>query len=92
MQGPFSHFAYLARNVEEMMVTGVPSTPVERTLLAGGILEAALISRQEGGRRVVTDWLDVRYRRERDLPPHFPLGAEPRGAAILPFPPGGASL
>ena len=91
-QGPFSHFAYLARNVEEMMVTGVPSTPVERTLLSSGVLEAALASRSEGGRRIVTDWLDVRYKRERDLPPYFPLGPEPSGAAIRPFPPGGARL
>ena len=74
------------------MVTGVPSTPVERTLLASGMLEAALISQREGGRRVMTDWLGVRYKRERDLPPHFPLGPEPRGAAVLPFPPGRALL
>lgn len=91
-KGTFAHFSYLARNVEEMMVTGIPSTPIERTLLASGMLEAALVSRREGGRRVVTDWLGVAYRRERDLPPYFPLGPEPRGAALLPWPPGGANL
>jgi len=71
---------------------GVPSTPIERTLLASGMLEAALLSRLEGGRRVVTDWLGVTYKRERDLPPYFPLGPAPTGAARLPFPPGGAAL
>lgn len=91
-KGTFAHFSYLARNVEEMMVSGVPSTPVERTLLASGMLEAALISRREGGRRVITDWLGVVYRRERDLPPYFPLGPLPTGAALLPWPPAGAAL
>ena len=35
----------------------VPSTPVERTLLVSGVLEAALISKKDGGRRVVTEHL-----------------------------------
>jgi hypothetical protein len=91
-RGAFAHFSYLARNVEEMMITGTPSTPIERTLLASGILAAALKSRNQGSRRVVTEWLDVRYRRERDLPPFFPRGEEPTGAALLPWPPGGAAL
>ena len=91
-KGTFAHFSYLARNVEEMMVTGIPSTPVERTLLVSGVLEAALISRREGGRRVMTDWLNVAYKRELDLPPYFPRGSSPTGAALLPWPPGGAAL
>ena len=75
------------------MLTGVPSTPVERTLLASGVLEAALISRREGYRRVQTDHLaQVSYTRTRDLPPYFPLGPKPSGAAVLPFPPNNAAL
>ena len=91
-RGTFAHFSYLARNIEEMMITGVPSTPVERTLLATGMLEAALISHREGGRRIVTKWLDVPYQRRQDLPPWFPRSSDPAGAALLPFPPGGATL
>ena len=38
----YAHFAYLALNVEEMMVTGEPTYPVERVLLTSGVLEAAV--------------------------------------------------
>ena len=41
----YGHFAYLAKNVEEMFVTGKPQYPVERTLLTSGVLEAALDGR-----------------------------------------------
>ena len=30
----YAHFAYLALNVEEMMVTGEPTYPVERVLVS----------------------------------------------------------
>ena len=45
---PYAHFSYLGLNIEEMFLTGVPQYPVERTLLASGVLEAALTSRYEG--------------------------------------------
>ena len=86
-QGPVAHFSYLARNVEEMMVTGVPSYPVERTLLASGVLETALRSRRLGGARLTTPHLNVAYQRVRDLPPYFPMGERPTGATLLPWPP-----
>ncbi|MBM3458084.1 MAG: hypothetical protein FJX77_06085 [Armatimonadetes bacterium] len=80
---PHAHFSYLGLNVEEMFVTGVPSYPVERTLLTTGILEAALESRYQGHVRVETPHLDVRYRSYDRVPwrptlprPLVPLAAE----------------
>jgi len=45
LQGdPFSHFIHLARAAEHLMINGEPLHPIERTLLAGGILDHALRS------------------------------------------------
>jgi hypothetical protein len=51
-----------------------------------GILEAALQSRTQGGKRLVTDWLDVQYKRE-SMPPYMPSGPRPSGSTLLPWPP-----
>ncbi|HLJ12024.1 MAG TPA: hypothetical protein VKU82_12585 [Planctomycetaceae bacterium] len=58
---PFMHFAYLVQGIDDMMQTGKPTWPVERTLLTSGALHALLISKKEHGRRVETPYLDVKY-------------------------------
>ena len=71
---PFGHFSFLVRGIEQMMHTGKPTWPVERTLLTTGALDALLISRQKGGVRLETPYLNVAYQptftwREPPVPP-----------------------
>ncbi|MBI2952105.1 hypothetical protein HYY27_08425 [bacterium] len=87
---PHAHFSYLGLNIEEMFVTGVPSYPVERTLLTTGALEAALDSRHRGHVRVETPHLSVAYR-SREKVPHRPTGRRPSGATLDPWPPAQAA-
>jgi hypothetical protein len=81
--GPYAHFSYLALNVEEMFLTGIPSHPVERTLLTTGVLDAALTSRHRGHCRLETPWLDVTYRPPARIP-WRPSGPRPAGASLTP--------
>ena len=78
-------FSYLGRNIEEFFLTGVVPSPVERTYLTTGILEAALISRSRGGRVLATPHLGgiVYQATDRALRPAAP---RPRGASIGPWP------
>jgi hypothetical protein len=65
---PHAHFSGLVYHIEEMMLTGQPSYPVERALLTTGVLTALFDSsyRQGGtidyGRVVETPQLNIPYR------------------------------
>jgi hypothetical protein len=58
---PYGHFTFLVQGFEKMIETGKPSWPVERTLLTSGVLDALLTSKLNGGDKLPTPWLDVRY-------------------------------
>ncbi len=58
---PFMHFTHLLKGVEKMFHTGEPAWPVERTLISSAVLDALLISLKDGGRRVETPYLDIKY-------------------------------
>jgi hypothetical protein len=51
----FGNFAYVAKNFEEMVITGESQYPVERVLLTSGILEAALLGRKNAVNEVWTE-------------------------------------
>ncbi|NKB66259.1 MAG: hypothetical protein GKR89_04290 [Candidatus Latescibacteria bacterium] len=84
--GCHAHFSYLSLNIEEMFLSGQPTYPVERTLLASGVLEAALDSRHQGHIRLATPHLDTTYRSYETLP-WKPTGTRPSGACLNPWPP-----
>jgi hypothetical protein len=55
------HFSFLTGHVAQMMVTGRPAYPVERTLLTTGMLDFLMTSRAKGGARIETPELNVKY-------------------------------
>jgi hypothetical protein len=58
---PFYHFAHLVEGIERMMGTARPTWPAERTLLTSGALDALLVSKRDGGRKVDTPELEFAY-------------------------------
>jgi hypothetical protein len=71
---PFMHFTYLLKGVEQMLNSGRPTWPAERTLMTSGQLDAALQSKQRGGVVVETPYLNITYQSDWNwqMPPAPP--------------------
>ena len=71
---PYMHFTYLLEGIEQMMLTGQPSWPAERTLLTSGVLDALLISKRDASKRLETPQLRFSYKYATDWrqPPTAP--------------------
>jgi hypothetical protein len=55
------HFSFLVQAVAQMMTTGKPTYPVERTLLTTGMLAFLIDSKADGHKRIETPGLEVKY-------------------------------
>jgi hypothetical protein len=69
---PFGHFGYLVRAVDWMIRNGHAPYPAARTLLTTGILDAAMTRRHQGGKRIETPHLAIRY-----TPTDWPFADDP---------------
>ncbi len=82
-EGPFSHFGYLCRNVQDFFHNHKAPYPPERTLLTTGVIDAAMNSRYENHRKIDTPYLNIAYS-SYDALPQRPTGTRPTGASIDP--------
>ena len=57
------------KGIEDMVLSGKPAWPVERTLLSSGTLDAALISKRDGGKPLPTPFLGHSYRHDGSWQP-----------------------
>jgi hypothetical protein len=56
-----NNFSMLVHGITQMFATGKPSHPVERTLLVSGALSALMESGYQGGKRIETPELTIKY-------------------------------
>jgi len=73
-------FSYLSLSIEKMFLTGVPSWPLERTLLTTGALDALMRSRHAAHIRLETPELVIPYHPHGE--PVRPTNDRPCGASI----------
>jgi hypothetical protein len=59
---PLMHFSYLLQGIEQMVLTGKPAWPVERTLLTTGALHSLMLSKQQREALVSTPHLNIEYK------------------------------
>jgi hypothetical protein len=81
--GPYAHFSYLCRNVQQFFATGKAPYPLARTLLTTGLIDAGMNSRYEEQCLIETPFLNIAYESYDELPTR-PLGTRPKGACIDP--------
>jgi hypothetical protein len=75
-------FGYLGLNIENFLICRTPPTPVERTYLTTGILEAAMRSNAAGGEPIDTPDLETIRYDVAGFSPRRPAGARPIGASL----------
>lgn len=84
----YSHFSYLALNIQKFMVTGKPQGPVERTLLTSGIIDMGIRSILDGHKVIKTPFMNIRYNVE-GIEPILPSSPRPTDNSWYPWPPEG---
>ncbi|MCE9533919.1 MAG: hypothetical protein K8T89_22765 [Planctomycetes bacterium] len=74
---PYGHFIHLVKAIDSLINTGHSPYPIERTLLTSGILDAVMNSKHQGGKRIETPHLAIKY-----TPTNWPFAPEPVCPAV----------